>query len=222
VLLGDVLFEVNGETVEDLTAIQDAIAAAKTGDLMTIGLIRAGRSSRFQSFWARGRDKRVSKRRAEARSELRWRRPPRSDVRVSRASSAVNPSYNSREVFGAVPILTSFARSTEVDVIVIDADTIRDLLLSRDSTPPIVLLTEVSDARSISRLLRSGVCAILSRESGLDDVLSGIYAAYDGMVFTEYTRAESLAAVFGDRPLDLDAESSDEITSAKPRCENVS
>jgi len=43
VLLGDVLFEVNGETVEDLTAIQDAIAAAKTGDLMTIGLIRAGK-----------------------------------------------------------------------------------------------------------------------------------------------------------------------------------
>jgi len=43
VLLGDVLFEVNGETVEDLTVIQDAIAAAKTGDLMTIGLIRAGK-----------------------------------------------------------------------------------------------------------------------------------------------------------------------------------
>ena len=115
--------------------------------------------------------------------------------------------------FGAVPSLTSFARNTEVDVIVIDADTIRDLLLEPRFDAAIVLLTEVSDARSISRLLRSGVCAILSRESGLDDVLSGIYAAYDGMVLLSIPAAESLAAVFGDRPLDLDAESSDEITS---------
>jgi len=100
-----------------------------------------------------------------------------------------------------------------VDVIVIDADTIRDLLLEPRFDAAIVLLTEVSDARSISRLLRSGVCAILSRESRLDDVLSGIYAAYDGMVLLSIPAAESLAAVFGDRPLDLDAESSDEITS---------
>jgi DNA-binding NarL/FixJ family response regulator len=115
--------------------------------------------------------------------------------------------------FGAVSSLASFARNTEVDVIVIDADTIRDLLLEPKSDAAIVLLTEVTDARSISRLLRSGVRAILSRGSGPDDVLSGIYAAYDGMVLLSTPAAESLAAVYGDRPLDLDVELSEEITS---------
>jgi DNA-binding NarL/FixJ family response regulator len=114
--------------------------------------------------------------------------------------------------FGAVSSLASFARNTEVDVIVIDADTIRDLLLEPRSEAAIVLLTEVTDARSISRLLRSGVRAILSRESDPDDVLSGIYAAYDGMVLLSTPTAESLAAVYGDRPLDLDLELSEEIT----------
>ena len=67
--------------------------------------------------------------------------------------------------FGALARLASFARSTELDVIVIDSDSIRDLLLVPTPDAAIVLLTEVSDARSISRLLRSGVRAILSRES---------------------------------------------------------
>ena len=56
--------------------------------------------------------------------------------------------------FGAVASLMSFARSTELDVIVIDSDSIRDLLLEPISEAAIVLLTEVSDARSLSRLLR--------------------------------------------------------------------
>ena len=41
----------------------------------------------------------------------------------------------------------------------------------------IVLLTEVSHAPSIARLLRSGVRAILTRESDPEDVLTAIYAA---------------------------------------------
>jgi NarL family two-component system response regulator YdfI len=115
--------------------------------------------------------------------------------------------------FGAVASLLSFARSSEVDVIVIDADAIRDLLLAPRSDAAIVLLTEVSDPRSVSRLLRSGVRAILSRDSGPDDVLAGIYAAYDGMVPLSIPTAESLAAVYGDRPLEVDSELSEEITS---------
>jgi two-component system, NarL family, response regulator YdfI len=115
--------------------------------------------------------------------------------------------------FGAVASLVSFARSTELDVIVIDTDSIRDLLLEPTSDAAIVLLTEVAEARSISRLLRSGVRAILSRESDPDDVLSAIYASYDGLVLLSTPTAESLAALFGDQPLEVEAELSEEITS---------
>jgi two-component system, NarL family, response regulator YdfI len=115
--------------------------------------------------------------------------------------------------FGTVASLASFARSTELDVIVIDSNSIQDLLLEPTSEAAIVLLTEVSDARSISRLLRSGVRAILSRESEPDDVLSAIFAVYDGLVLLSMPTAESLAAVFGDQPLEVEDELSEEITS---------
>jgi len=115
--------------------------------------------------------------------------------------------------FGAVASLVSFARSAELDVMVIDSDSIRDLLLQPAPDAAIVLLTEVSDARSISLLLRSGVRAILSRESAPDDVLSAIYAAYDGLVLLSAPAAESLAAIYGDQPLEDKAEFSEEITS---------
>jgi S1-C subfamily serine protease len=42
VLLGDVLFEVGGKTVEHVDAIQDSLATAKIGDVLQIKLIRAG------------------------------------------------------------------------------------------------------------------------------------------------------------------------------------
>lgn len=42
VLLGDVLFEVGGETVEHVDAIQDSLATAKVGDVLQIRVIRAG------------------------------------------------------------------------------------------------------------------------------------------------------------------------------------
>jgi S1-C subfamily serine protease len=42
VLLGDVLFEVGGETVEQVDAIQDSLANAKIGDVLQIKVIRAG------------------------------------------------------------------------------------------------------------------------------------------------------------------------------------
>jgi DNA-binding NarL/FixJ family response regulator len=93
-----------------------------------------------------------------------------------------HPEFQLAGSFGAVASLMSFARGTELDVIVIDSDSIRSTLLEPTSRAAIVLLTEVSDARSISRLLRSGVRAILPRESDPEEVLSAIYAAYDGLV----------------------------------------
>jgi two-component system, NarL family, response regulator YdfI len=115
--------------------------------------------------------------------------------------------------FGTVASLVSFARSTQLDVIVIETGSIRDLLLEPTSDAAIVLLTEVTEARAISRLLRSGVRAILSRESDPDDVLSAIYAAYEGLVLLSTPTAESLAAVYGDQPMEGEAEFSEEITS---------
>jgi len=115
--------------------------------------------------------------------------------------------------FGTVARLAAFARSNEVDVIVIDSDSIRDLLPVSAPDAAIVLLTEVSDARSISRLLRRGVRAILSRESDPDDVMSAIYAAFDGLVLLSTPAAETLAAVYGDQPLEVEDEFSEEITS---------
>jgi len=115
--------------------------------------------------------------------------------------------------FGAVASLVSFARNAELDAMVIDSDSIRDLLLEPTLDAAIVLLTDVNDARSIARLLRSGVRAILSRESDPDDVLSAIYAAYDGLVLLSTSTAASLAAVYGDHPEENEAEFSEEITS---------
>jgi NarL family two-component system response regulator YdfI len=115
--------------------------------------------------------------------------------------------------FGRVASLKSFSRSTELDVIIIDSDSIYDLLLEPTSAAAIVLLAEISDARSISRLLRKGVRAILSKQSDPDDVLSAIYAAYDGLVLLSTPTAESLAAVYGDKPLEVEDELSEEITS---------
>jgi len=42
VLLGDVLFEVRGEAVERVDAIQDSLATARVGDVLQIRVIRAG------------------------------------------------------------------------------------------------------------------------------------------------------------------------------------
>jgi len=92
----------------------------------------------------------------------------------------------------------SAVRRTEVDVIVIDSDSIQGVSLERGSRAAIVLIAEVGDGRSVSRLLRSGVRAILSRESDADNILSAIYAAYDGLVVLNITAARSLAAVYGD------------------------
>ena len=114
--------------------------------------------------------------------------------------------------FAAMASLASFAQRTEVDVIVIDSGSVHDVLREPISDTAIVLLTEVSHAPSISRLLRSGVRAILTRDSDPDDVLTAIYAAYDGLVLLSTPTAESLAAAYGDQPLEDEDEFSEEIT----------
>jgi two-component system, NarL family, response regulator YdfI len=138
-----------------------------------------------------------------------------SAVRRARLEKLIRsqPEFHLSGSFGGVPSLVSFARRTELDVIVIDSDSIRDLLLEPTADAAIVLFTDIKDARSIARLLRSGVRAILSRESGPDDLLSAIYAACDGLVLLSTPVAESLGAIYGDQSLEVEDELSEEITS---------
>ena len=138
-----------------------------------------------------------------------------SDVRRAGLESIVrsHADFHLAGSFGSVASLLPFARKTELDVIVIDSDSIRDLLLEPPSEAAIVLLTKVSDARLVARLLRIGVRAILSRESDPDNVLSAIYAVYDGLVLLSTATAEGLTAIYGDQPLDFEDEMYEEITS---------
>jgi DNA-binding NarL/FixJ family response regulator len=115
--------------------------------------------------------------------------------------------------FGALANLVSFARNSELDVIIIDSNSIRDLSVAPISEASIVLLSEVHDARSVARLLRIGVRAILSRESDPDTVLSAINAVCDGLVLLNTETAESLASIYRDQPLEGEDEVSEEITS---------
>ena len=124
-----------------------------------------------------------------------------------------HPDFHLAGNFGALASLVSFARNTELDVIIIDSNSIRDLSLGPISEATIVLLSDVHDARPVARLLRIGVRAILSRESDPDNVLLAINAVYDGLVLLNPATAESLAAVYGDQPLEDEDVGSEEITS---------
>src|SRR5258708_8486628 len=131
-----------------------------------------------------------------------------SAVRQARLESIIRSpaEFHLARRFGTGASLVSFARSTDLDVMVIDTDSIRDLLLEPTSDAVTVLLTEVTEARSISRLLRSRVRAILSRDSDPDDVLSGIYTSYDGLLLLSTPAAATLAAVYAHQSLDAQAE----------------
>lgn len=98
---------------------------------------------------------------------------------------------------GALPRLDLLAQNANPDVVLIDSDLLPETLAS--STAAMVLLTENTDARDISRFLKAGVRAILARESDADDIVAAIYAAYRGQVLLSAEAAESLAAVFGDQ-----------------------
>src|SRR5258708_8173849 len=89
------------------------------------------------------------------------------------------PEFQLAGSFGAVAGALSAVRRTEGDVIVIDSDSIQGVSLEPGSRAAIVLIAEVGDGRSVSRLLRSGVRAILSSEREADNILSRISAAYD-------------------------------------------
>jgi two-component system, NarL family, response regulator YdfI len=123
------------------------------------------------------------------------------------------PDFYLAGSFDTVSSIVSFGRNTELDVVVIESDSINDLPPTPVSEAAIVLLTKASDGRSVSHLLRSGVRAILPRASESDEVLSAIYAAYDGLVLLSTPIAENLAAIYGDFLPEAEEDLSEEITA---------
>ena len=107
------------------------------------------------------------------------------------------PDFQLAASTGSLARLGLHARNSEADVVVADSDSLPELADSPGSS--IVLLTEISDARTIARLLKAGVRAILPRETDPDEIVSAIYAAYSGHVLLSARAAENLAAVYGDR-----------------------
>jgi DNA-binding NarL/FixJ family response regulator len=121
------------------------------------------------------------------------------------------PDFQLAASTGTIARLVSYAAQADADVVVADADSLPEL--TEPSTFAIVLLTTSADARSISRWLRAGVRSILPRESGPDDIVSAIYAAYTGHVLLSAEAAETLAAVYGDSEPESDEMSIEEITA---------
>ena len=109
---------------------------------------------------------------------------------------------------GGLARLDLLIRHEEADVVI--ADSVPEL--AESPAAPIVLLTEITDARTVSRFLKTGVRSILPRESDPDDIVSAIYAAYSGKVLLSAQAAESLATIYGDREAAAD-ELAEEITS---------
>ena len=58
--------------------------------------------------------------------------------------------------------------------------------------------------------------AILTRESDPSDVLTAIYTAYDGLLVLSTPIAESLAAGYGDQPLEDEDEFPRRLHPGKP------
>ena len=110
---------------------------------------------------------------------------------------------------GSTTRVSSYLRSGEADILLLDSDSLPDR--PEAGATWIVLLTEISDARTISRLLKAGVRAILPRESDPDEIISAIYAAYSGQVLLSSQAAESLAAIYGDQ--DIEDAPTEEITA---------
>ena len=106
--------------------------------------------------------------------------------------------------------IARIAEHADADVGMADSDSLPDL--PQALTAAVVLLTDTAEARTISRLLKSGVRAILPRESAEDDIVAAIYAAYSGQVLLSAEAAENLAAVYGDSEPESDDALLEEIT----------
>jgi two-component system, NarL family, response regulator YdfI len=120
------------------------------------------------------------------------------------------PDFQLAASTGALARLSLYVRNSEADVVVADSDSLPEL--ADLSAASFVLLTEITEARTVARFLKAGVRSILPRESDPDEIVSAIYAAYNGHVLLSAQAAENLAAVYGDHEPEAQ-ELAEEITS---------
>jgi NarL family two-component system response regulator YdfI len=119
------------------------------------------------------------------------------------------PDFQLAASTGALARLGLYVRNSQADVVVADSDSPPEL--ADLSAASFVLLTEITDARTIARLLKAGVRSILPRESDPEEIVSAIYAAYNGHVLLSAQAAENLAVVYGDHEPEAE-ELAEEIT----------
>src|SRR5215467_13941310 len=81
------------------------------------------------------------------------------------------PEFQLAGSTGAMSRVEIQTRQSNADVILIDCDTLPDKLFDHSSMYPMVVLSDVSAARAVSRLLHAGVRAILPRESDPEDIV---------------------------------------------------
>jgi NarL family two-component system response regulator YdfI len=98
--------------------------------------------------------------------------------------------------------VAQYAAQLQPDVILLDLET-TDRRLESGSAPalprvpgsiPIVCLTDEPSPDWTAHALRSGVKAILPRDSGMDEILAAIQAAHAGLVLLDSAVSQDLAA----------------------------
>ena len=105
--------------------------------------------------------------------------------------------------------LAQHVRDLEADVVLIDAESTHSL--DPGVGVPIVLLIDEPGPTWTAQALRSGVKAILPRESDMEDVFAAIQAAHAGLVLLDPEITLSMAAKI--RPaFEPDVEIADELT----------
>jgi NarL family two-component system response regulator YdfI len=96
-----------------------------------------------------------------------------------------------------LPVVVQFVEQLQPDVVLLDLEDQNRSLGSPPRIPisfPVVALIDEPSADWTAHALRSGVRAILPRDSGMDEILSAIQAAHAGLVLLDPEVTENLAA----------------------------
>ncbi len=129
----------------------------------------------------------------EARSfECCWLLPPPSGVQVWKRCLRQVPSVKLVGSLHNPQAVEQYAAQLQPDVLLLDLD---DETPTRLSTSlAVVALIDEPSADWVARALRSGVKAILPRDSGIDEILAAIQAAHAGLVLLDPDVTQNLAS----------------------------
>lgn len=90
-------------------------------------------------------------------------------------------SSSSLQLAGALDWALINSTEFEADVLLLEGEAV----LPEQSSPPVVLLTDTSDATLVSAALRSGIRGVISREASPEEIESAIQAVNAGLVVIE-------------------------------------